>query len=802
MKFSRKSVLACAAAGWCIVHPSAAFAQATNDTEAESGAEEDRGRIQTILVTARKTEEDLSDVPISVTAIGREEILAANLEDIRDVAAFTPGLVIEGFNSIPGRFDSTPFIRGVVFDSTDPLRQTVSVFVDGVFVSGGNQALSLDDIERVEVIKGPQSAQYGRSTFAGAINYITRDPSADFGGNVSILAATRNEYEVRGFVEGGLIGDVVTARVGGRYSFNDGHYRNNLDTSQRLGEEETWNVNGTILIEPSTSFRAKIRAFYSEIDDGHPATPLIDSSFNRGPFVPGGETFFVGTLPTFDEANLGFNSTDADFDTFIADAEMRGVSFIITPKRFGLQRDTFRISFDAQADLTDNVSLAFLAGYSEEQATTLVDTDQTPDRAYTLYAGRDFEDFQAEGRLFGTAFNDVLDWSIGANFYKLDFITNGAFGLQAFDQSSSFGDLGEFDFEFVETFGVFGRAGINVSDTITLTLEGRYQEDRIDEKVGGGNSTDSVTGSPTTFKNFLPRVILDYQPTPDSLFYASYSEGNLAGGFNSNFFDLSPEQVTALNDQFPGLSGTFEEETLVNYEVGWKQSVGSIMNFALAVYFMERTDQGTNAVAQLPNPDFATDPTAPPIVTETFFVNAAASEIFGIELESNFYPTDGLSFRGTIAYTEAKISGFPASGDSGDFEDVFLTDEGFIGQRAERYPDIQATFSGTYETAINSDDLRWYVRGDVLYASEYFLSTPNLGKAPQVVDGRLRTGFRTDTLTIEAFVTNLFNERAPTAGNNYIDLSNQTPLFSFGVDATSIGLRDKRQFGLRGIFNF
>ena len=334
-----------------------------------------------------------------------------------------------------------------------------------------------------------------------------------------------------------------------------------------------------------------------------------------------------------------------------------------------------------------------------------------------------------------------------------------------------------------------------------MTLEGRYQEDRIDEKVGNGNATDSVPGSPATFKNFLPRVILDYAPTPDTLIYASYSEGNLAGGFNSNFFDLTPDQVTALNSQFPGLSGTFEEETLQNYEIGWKQTVGSTLNFALSVFFMERTDQGTNAVAQLPNPDFLTDPMAPPIVTETFFVNSAASEIFGIELEANFTPTDRLSFRTTFAYTDASISDFPASGDSGDFEDVFLTDEGFIGQAAERYPDIQATISGTYQFPV-SESLDFFLRGDVFYASEYFLSTPNLGKVPQSVDGRLRAGVRNSDLTIEAFVTNLFNERAPITGNNYIDLSNQTSLFTFNVDATAIGLRDKRQFGLRALYNF
>ncbi|GLQ22092.1 TonB-dependent receptor [Algimonas porphyrae] len=748
-----------------------------------------------IIVTARKQAENILEVPLAVTAISAADIDAANLENIVDLAAFTPGFQLESFNSIPGRYDSTPFIRGVVFDSTDPLRQTVSVFVDGVFVSGGNMMLDFEGIERVEVIKGPQSAQFGRSTFAGAVNYITADPSTEFQGRLSGLAATRDEYEITASVEGPILGDTLSGRLTGRYNFNGGHYDNALDPSQELGEEETLSFGAMLMYQPSDNFKTRLRGFYSEIDDGQPATILLDSSFNSGPFVPGGETIFAGTIPEFDAADIGLNSTDADFDAFIADAATRDVFFSITPDRFGLDREALRISLDGQYDFDNGIALNYVAGYSSEKATSLIDVDSSPDATYTQVANREFEDLQGEIRLSGNAFDESVFWSFGANYYELKFDTGGAFGLQAFGQSFSFGQDGFLDREDVNTLGFFGKVDWDVTDRFSLSFEGRYQEDEIDEGPDANG----------TFTSFLPRVTADYEPWEDGLFYATYSEGNLPGGFNSNFFDLTADQVTALQTQFAGLDSTYDEETLKNYEIGWKQNFDDLMNLQFSFYKMERVDQVTRAVAQLPNPAFVGDPTQPPIVTETFFVNAAATDIYGAELETNWYPTDNLSLRATLAWTNAEISNFPASGDSGDFEDVFLTDDGFIGQKAERYPPIQITLSGTYDKPIGSlgnMEANWYLRGDILYANEYFISTPNLGESPAVTDARLRTGIRTDRYTLEAFVTNLFEETAPTAANNYIDLSNTTPLFSFGVEAVQVGLRDKRQFGIRAAMNF
>lgn len=233
-------------------------------------------------MTARKQEETLLEVPLAVTALTEDFIEETGIQNIVDVARFTPGLVLKSFNSIPGRYDSAPFVRGVVFDSSDALRQNVSLFVDGIFVSGGNQMVSLDNLQRVEVIKGPQSAQFGRTTFAGAINYITKDPSRDFDGSISAMAATRDEYEIKGSLEGPVAGDTLRARITARYNLHGGHYLNLANPKQKnqeLGEESTFILSGQLLFEPSPMWRTKINAMYTEIDEGPSAAftfPTID----------------------------------------------------------------------------------------------------------------------------------------------------------------------------------------------------------------------------------------------------------------------------------------------------------------------------------------------------------------------------------------------------------------------------------------------------------------------------------------------------------------------------------------------
>ncbi|MFN3286990.1 MAG: TonB-dependent receptor plug domain-containing protein, partial [Sphingomonadaceae bacterium] len=198
-----------------------ALAQATTPAPEESGIGE-------IIITARKTAERLSDAPVSVSALGGDQIRELGLNSIDDFAKQSTGI---SFSQAFGRSSDRPVVRGqsnVLANVQFGVETGAAYFIDGIYYQGDIQGFDPEAIERVEVIKGPQSALYGRNTYAGAINYITRDPSNRLTASVRASAAEYDEYAVSAAVSGPLIGDWLGFRVGGRYFTYGGQYRNQL----------------------------------------------------------------------------------------------------------------------------------------------------------------------------------------------------------------------------------------------------------------------------------------------------------------------------------------------------------------------------------------------------------------------------------------------------------------------------------------------------------------------------------------------------------------------------------------------
>ena len=203
---------------------SAALAQQGGTTS--SGAADDGIALQEVLVTARKREESLQDVPLAVTALTAETLQNRQVQSIDDVAKFAPGLV---FSKSFGRSTERPVVRGLasVLAGTNATVETgVAYFLDGVYYPGDIQSLDMNDVERVEVIRGPQSALYGRNTYAGAINFITRRPgdrlAGGFTGNFD-----QDETQVSARASGPLFSDALSGNISARYYKFDGQCRRN-----------------------------------------------------------------------------------------------------------------------------------------------------------------------------------------------------------------------------------------------------------------------------------------------------------------------------------------------------------------------------------------------------------------------------------------------------------------------------------------------------------------------------------------------------------------------------------------------
>jgi iron complex outermembrane receptor protein len=249
--------------------PMAAAAQDAPDEAAAAAGDEGE-----IVVTARKREESILKTPVTVTALTADQIEKRSIVSIADVAANTPGFNVN--NNSSGRADRT--IQGVIIRGFTPstvVATTTSTFIDGVPVSSPSALNSVGAAERIEVLRGPQSAYFGRNTFAGAINVVNKVPSGEWGGSVTAMLGTRENYRTRAELEGPIAGEALTFRA----------------TFDRFGKEGSWvatdggtlgdqkSTAGSLLVaaRPAPWLRAKVFASYSKDEDGISASTRVSA---------------------------------------------------------------------------------------------------------------------------------------------------------------------------------------------------------------------------------------------------------------------------------------------------------------------------------------------------------------------------------------------------------------------------------------------------------------------------------------------------------------------------------------------
>lgn len=254
-----------------------------------------------IIVTARKRDERLIDIPVSIQAFTKESIAQAGIDNLQQISDRTPGLNFQNLgNSQPGRYNSTVRFRGMDVNISTPSNQTGAFLVDGVLVLGGAQSVGFGDIERIEVIKGPQAAYFGRGTFGGAVNLVTRDPSEDLGGQVAAeYSPNFDSYNLSAAIEGG-IAPGITARISGSrvnkgamFTANDGG---------ELGAERTDMLNATVVLRPTETIRIKARATFGWDDDGAASATYVP--FREVGNLPIGTPITIKT-----QRNPAFNTT-------------------------------------------------------------------------------------------------------------------------------------------------------------------------------------------------------------------------------------------------------------------------------------------------------------------------------------------------------------------------------------------------------------------------------------------------------------------------------------------------------------
>jgi len=769
-----------------VMTPGALLAQNDGGSADAEAAEEQSDNL--IIVTARKTEESVQDVPIAVSVFTGDDLIEGGISDIDALSSRTPGFI---FDTPFGRQFDRPIIRGQanILGSSG-----VSVFIDNVNVTQSIRSLNFGDIDSIEIIKGPQSALFGRNTYSGAINITTRQPTNEFGGEVSFEIGEDDLYELKANVRGPLVEDRVFFSIAARYYDFKSEFDLPTNANPSVGNESSFSIGGTLEIRPTDGWTSKIRVAYNEDDDGHFPIGLLGFG-NLNVNVPGGtdlggvQPFFQGVVPT----SAPNPSGSPQIPNVIGEGG-------------GLEREEFFFSLNNEFELGD-YTLVSTVGYTRERFRDLLDSDGQPGSFGTA---RIFGPFPAGPGVgvglipfdFTTNDNDLqstyvaeirLDspadkpfrWRVGGYYFRneetddtlrdaftperaaairasrdatLNQVAAASGAFFAFNAAGGFedADLGPPDIEesLIENWSIFGSLAFDFSDSVTATAELRYatedQRLRVFDVNGGGliPLASSATGFFDVEANFdalTPRFIIDWQAADDSLIYASAARGTKPGGFNG-----------AQGFQFG--FGTFDEESVWQFELGSKnQFADRQLTFNAAVYLskLEQYQLTQNLAALGAN-----------TTTGSVTANLGNVDIWGVELDAVFAPDGmpGFTMGGTYAWTDTSFtSGAEAT------QGAVFGDDSLIGQELPRQARHQASFFADYE-AIMSDDFATVFSVNGTYLSSRFAQVQNLAETGSSFELDARVTFKYgDNLSLAIYGKNLTNEDAPLGVLRFID---------------------------------
>ena len=749
--------------------------------------------MEEVVVTARKLEENLQEAPVAVTAINAAQMENWGLDSLADISKITAGLI---FDSEFSRGSNRPVIRGQANILAD---SGVSYFIDGVYVSGAIDDYDLNDVQRVEVVKGPQSALYGRNTYSGAINIVTRSPGDAFSGRIKLELAGDGQIMASASLSG-PISDSASGGLTLRHFEMGGPFTNQFDGSD-IGEQQSRSISGVLQLRPSEQLGIRARAYYAERDDGQPAvmaTRYFDNNcyIDNGSLYGGAGRYFCGkvtpgdidtdwpvqapdTRDTDENAQLslkidyqindawnftaitGYNNRDEEF---VIDGDYLPTSFHVsnfTPNGFpfggfadgppflyayaGSMTDFTFATATATESWSQEVQFSFvgdrlqglLGAYYFDQDRTLRDIREVSEAQQGLAQANWFAEFR---RMQGLCAANFLCESMAPFFTSAIAVPRDVNALG------------------IENAALFGMVSFDLADDLGLTLEARYQDEDIEQRVvvqDLGDPADPPVLASASFNGFLPRITLDWRPTPGNMLYLVYAQGTKPGGFNGS---------VAIEAGVP----TFDEEDADSIEIGVKNLfAGGQATVNLAAFFNQVEGyQLTQNVRSGQNTTSAT-------------VNAGDADIFGLEAEIQVRPqaAEGLTLTLNYAWTDTEFQrGFDQN------QGVLLdaADDGLIncstgdqfpevggcaslfgditGKRIPRTAKHQLFADAEMRRPFAAGGWNWFIGANFAYESSKFAQVHNEAETGEAAIINLRLGLVSERYSIRVWGRNLTGE--------------------------------------------
>ena len=728
-----------------------------------------------VEVTARGVSESLQSIPIPISAVSAQTIEEKGFEDVRDIAAFTPGF---SFRSAFGRGFDRPVIRGMSNIQGEP---NASFFIDGIFVDGDISAYGLENLERVEVIRGPQSAAFGRRTFSGAVNYITKRPGTRPGGKFSALAGNYGQYKYAGSYsnttnEGALGFDVSFIHRG-----NDSIYYNPISGTDDLGGTESTGMMASAVWNATDNLELLGRVMYQQTDDEFYAISRLGANAANC-YAP---NYTGGRIP-----GAGFPITSTRRRGYFC-GELK------TPSEFPINTPVFEAAGYPAGNRGHKVRSSLVANYYFPNNWQLTSTS-----AYnksTTWAGndQDYSGIRGFGGAFETFFKGkTTDYSqdlrITTDLEKPVYATFGGYYYHQSPEPGYRGDLAGYGVGPGPPTGrpvavmtnpqgstvnkaVYGFVNWDINDQWTASLEARYAIDEltvaaVDQRSLVINGVPTLVSRPyalsNTLKSFTPRATLGYQWQDNIHVFGLVSKGTKPGGFNldiqrADFTEASREELIARGFD------TFDEETAWNYELGIKTGWDDnrlMVNASL--FWIDWTNQQLTegGPARLLNNTF---------FSTSYTSNIGESQIRGFELESQWAFAPGWLGTMSYSYTDAEITKFFSQGQADlicEKRFCLPTDpEGSSeGKMLPRVPKTKLAVGLLYEGQL-ANGWGWSANGDVNFESKRW-DIANLAYAGDSTTANFRFSVApSDSWRVSAFVRNAFNDDAAEDITRYLD---------------------------------
>jgi outer membrane receptor protein involved in Fe transport len=772
-----------------------------------------------MIISVRKLDENIQDVPIQVTLFNASRIDREGINTLVDVSLLTPSMQFDtGFWPNDTRIS----IRGLFARAGRP---SAAVLIDGIdamsesLESAGGSALlnqRILDIERIEVARGPQSALYGRGAFSGAINYVTRRPASEWGGSVIADGAQDGRYELQGIVDGPIT-DNLAFKVLADHSTFDGYYTN-PNTGQDLGGYERNGVGFALDWDITDSFNAYLNVTYSDDESDQPAVVAIkadtlrilhgDGSLEMAPLGTACNTPpFPGAPGVWDKCLEVVTGTPA--------AQESQINIAPDPRTFdvdGVNPDpSVGSNYSGTNDETLRANLIMTWDFGPmalKSSTSLTDADQTlqldTTQQFGLQAGAapgtttgnvtdaqykfTYEQFYQEFQLSGTG-DSKIEWLAGVNGFweEAQDINNSrfwyrenspcAFGIFPFvppgvlpcdfDPDAPFGTeiFNKTVVRDTTSLSAFGLISFPLfTDSLKLTLEGRVIYDEVEVKgdtsdsAAGVLSTGTYPGSPG-FSDSIDDT--NFVPRASLDWFTSDNVmlyGSIAKGIKPPTFN-----TTDLVD--PSITKVKKEE-LWTYEIGAKTAWADqtvIVNGA--IFYNDYTDQQVLVqFAPLPGQ----------FIPRSGSANAGEVTVWGVELDTTWIPNENWLFNLSYAFTDGEFDRFNLSDDpnttvsSGNQLKAGNFEGDFSGNDTPGSPRNSLAFFGKYQHAMTSQ-LDWYIQTTVVYQDERWADVANLVRLDDYTIVNAQIGIEQDNWFVSLYAENLFDNDTVQYAQEFID---------------------------------